>query len=62
MHYVVIGGGVAGVSCIETLLDVDPKGVITLVSPNSVIKGVNIALKLKPDTIILLYIMAHVFD
>ncbi|MBO4677574.1 MAG: hypothetical protein J5633_08515 [Oscillospiraceae bacterium] len=34
--YVIIGGGIAGVSCIEGIRSVDPDGEITLISAEPV--------------------------
>jgi NADPH-dependent 2,4-dienoyl-CoA reductase/sulfur reductase-like enzyme len=43
MHYVVVGGGIAGVACVEELLAVDPAAAITLVTASPVVKAVRVA-------------------
>jgi len=43
LHVVVVGGGVAGVSCAEEVLRVDDDATVTLISGSATIKGVRAA-------------------
>ena len=48
MRYVVIGGGVAGVSCARALAELVPRHLVTLVSGSCLVKCVSMTLVMVP--------------
>ncbi len=46
MHVVVVGGGVAGVTCAEEVARLSPTARVTLVSASSVLKGITSRVRL----------------
>eukprot|EP00878_Enallax_costatus_P027476 GHUV01029593.1.p1 GENE.GHUV01029593.1~~GHUV01029593.1.p1 ORF type:complete len:145 (+),score=18.13 GHUV01029593.1:225-659(+) len=46
MRHVVIGGGIAGVCCVEELCRLQPSHKVTLISSSTVLKGVDTVIKI----------------